>query len=144
MKARFLALASLVAAVPIALFAGGGEERWVASSRTAQAITGDVLLSPTRLRAAGVDFPLKVAADLPDFVGDFGAPVPARLLAVTRPMNPKLLRGNTLGCGHPIRWIAVWRLDGGGGLALDVFESARMPRTVKDPGFCGSYFYVRP
>ncbi|HEX8669161.1 MAG TPA: hypothetical protein VF727_12410 [Allosphingosinicella sp.] len=126
-------------------FAKTGEERWTAYSRTAMAITGDILLSPTRLRAAGVDFPLRVAADLPDFQNDHERPVPARVLAVTRPMNPKLRNGNTLGCGRgrPIRWIVVWQYDDGKGLGMDTFEGKQMPRSVKDAGFCGSYFYFR-
>ena len=126
-------------------FAKGGQERWIAYSRTAMAITGDILLSPTRLRASGVDFPLRIAADLPAFGSDFDRPVPARVLAVTRRMDPKLRNGNTLGCGHgrPIRWIVVWQYDDGKALGMDTFASGQMPKSVKDAGFCGSYFYSR-
>ena len=122
-----------------------GEERWTASSRTALAITGDIVLSPTWLRASGVEFPLRVAGDLPNFENDFDRPIPARVLAVTRLMNPRLRNGNTLGCGRgqPIRWIVVWRYDGGKALGMDTFSGSQMPQSVKDAGFCGSYFYLR-
>ena len=95
----------LLASMTTHAVAKAGEERWIAYSRTATAITGDILLSPTRLRAAGADFPLKVVADLPNFETDLDSRVPARVLFVTRRMDPKLRNGNTLGCGpgRPIR-----------------------------------------
>ena len=120
-----------------------GQERWIAYSKTAMSITGDILLSPTRLSMAGIELPLKVAADLARFGGDNG-PVAARVLKVTRPADPKLLNGNRLGCGGPIRWIVVWRFDGGKQLAMDTFTGVAMPKSVNDTGFCGSYFYARP
>jgi hypothetical protein len=125
--------------------AKAGEERWIACSRTAMAITGDISLSPTQLRAAGVVFPLKIVADLPDFETDLDSRVPARVLAVARRMDPKLRNGNTLGCSpsQPIRWIVVWQYDHGKALAMDTFAGSRMPKSVKDASFCGSYFYFR-
>jgi len=109
------------------------------------AITGDILLSPTRLRASGTDFPLTVAADLTDFGSDFDQPVAARVLAVTHEMDPELRNGNTLGCGHgqPIRWIVVWQYNHGKSLGMDTFAGAQIPKSVNDAGFCGSYFYSR-
>jgi hypothetical protein len=86
--------------------ARSGEEEWGALSTTAIAITGDIVLSPTRMRTAGAIFPLKLAADLSRFRTSAGV-VGARVLQITRPMNPVLLNGNTL-CGRkPPRWIAV-------------------------------------
>jgi hypothetical protein len=121
-----------------------GEERWIAYSRTAMAITGDIVLSPTRLRAAGVDIPLKVAADLPRFRSYDGSQVGARILAVGSSKDFKLLNGNRFGCGKPIRWIAVWREDGGKRLAMATFENKGMPTGYSSPGFCASYHYVKP
>ncbi len=125
--------------------AKGGEERWIAYSRTARAITGDIFLSPTRLRAAGTNFPLKVISDLPEFRTDLDVRVAARVLAVTRRMNPKLRNGNTLGCGRgqPIRWIVVWQYDAGKGLGMATFAGSRMPTSAKNAGLCGSYSYFR-
>jgi hypothetical protein len=141
MTRRLAFLAIALAVLPAA--AKSSEERWIASSKTAMSITGDIRLSPTRLRMAAVVFPLKVAADLPRFDGDNG-PVAARVLKVTRPADPKLLNGNRLGCNLPIRWIVVWRFDGGSQLGMDTFTGTAMPTSVNDKGFCGSYFYVRP
>lgn len=137
-------LAALLACGSGHASATAGEERWIAYSRTAMAVTGDILLSQTRLRAAGVDFPLRVAADLPNFENEFDRRVPARILAVTRGMDPKLRNGNTLGCGRgrPIRWIVVWRYDRGKALGMETFAGPQMPKSAKD-GFCGSYFYFR-
>ena len=120
-----------------------GEERWIAQSTTATAITGDILLSPTRLRMAGVNVPLRVAADNPHF-GSHRGPVAARILAVTKPSNPRLLNGNTFGCGKPVRWIAVYQFDSGKQLGMVVFDERTLPTAEGGPGFCGSYFYVRP
>lgn len=126
-------------------WANAGEERWIAYSRTAMAITGDIVLSPTRLRTSGIDFPLKVAADLRSYESDTDGSVQARVLAVTRRMDPKLRNGNTLGCGpgRPIRWIVVWRTEHGKGLGMDTFSSGEMPKSAKDAGLCGSYFYFQ-
>jgi len=144
-----LVIAALTLAAP-ARANKGGEERWEAFSNTAEAITGDILLSPTRLRAAGHDFPLKVVADLPRFGGEDG-PVAARVLKVTKTVNPKLLNGNRLGCGHPIQWIVVWRLRGGylqpkrgKMLEMAVFEGSNIPKSVDEPGLCGTFSYTSP
>ena len=143
---RVTLLAAALLATPTSeTFAKGGEERWLAYSKTAMAITGDITLSPRGLRASGVDFPVRVATDLADFGGDFDRPVPARVLEVTRRMDPKLRNGNTLGCGRdqPIRWIDVWQYQHGKSLGMDTFAGARMPKSVEDAGFCGSYIYFR-
>jgi hypothetical protein len=121
------------------------EDSWTAYSRTAMAITGDIRLSPTRLSASGAHFPLKFVADVPDFQNDFDERIPARVLTVTRHMDPKLRNGNTLGCGRnePIRWIVVWQYNHGNALAMYTFSGSQMPKSVKADGFCGSYFYSR-
>lgn len=140
-----IAAAVLLVCVYSQAVAKADEERWAAYSRTAMAITGDIRLSSTRLRASGVDFPLKVVVDLPNFGNDFDQPIQARVLAITRRMDPKLRNGNTLGCGHgePIRWIVVWQYNHGKALGMDTFSGSQMPTSVKDAGFCGSYFYFR-
>ena len=123
--------------------AQAGEERWIAGSRTATSITGDILLSPQRLRFEGIDIPLKFVADVPRF-GGYAGPVAARVLAVTPPTNPELLNGNTFGCGKPVQWIAVWQFENGKQLAMTVFDDPQMPTSEKSPGFCASYYYLRP
>jgi hypothetical protein len=144
MKSKFaIAAAALMWMSQNPASAKAGEEKWVAYSRTAMSITGDILLSPTRLRAAHVNLPLKVAADNPRFGVDDGL-VAARVLALTEPSNPKLLNGNTFGCDKPVRWIAVWQFDHGQQLGMAVFDSVKMPKSESDPGFCGSYYYARP
>ena len=51
----------------------------------------------------------------------------------------------SLGCWHdqPIRWIVVWQYQHGKSLGMDTFRGAPMPKSVKDAGFCGIYFYFR-
>jgi hypothetical protein len=120
-----------------------GEEHWMVLSKTAMSITGDISLSPTRLTVDHHDFPLRVAADLPRY-GSFSGKVPARVLKVTRKMDPALLNGNRLGCRGPIEWIVVYRLDHGTTLGMDVFDGPKAPTTDADPGMCGTYTYARP
>jgi hypothetical protein len=108
-------------------------------------ITGDIRLSPTQLRAAGAVFPLKVVSDLSDYQSDLAGSVHARVMAVTRPMDPKLLNGNTLGCGRgkPVRWIVLWQSDHGKSLNLDTYAGKRAPKSINDPDLCGTYAYFR-
>jgi hypothetical protein len=120
-----------------------GEERWVAFSKTAYSITGDIALSPTQLKTARATFPLAVAADIRSFGADEGV-VAARVLRVTRPSNPALLNGNRL-CQGPVRWVAVWRTpDDPKMLVMAAFSGRTMPRSIKTPGLCGTYYYSRP
>ena len=118
-----------------------GVERWSATSTTAMSITGDIVLSPTRLTAAGRTLPLKVAADVRGFGTDHG-PVGARILKVTRPANPVLKNGNRL-CTAPVRWVAVWR-EQTGDLGMAVFAGTRQPAREDVPGLCGTFLYSRP
>ncbi len=118
-----------------------GVEHWSATSKTAMAITGDIALSPTALVAAGKTFPLAVAADVTDFASNNG-PQAARILRVTRPFDPVLRNGNTL-CGAPVRWIAVYRSDGGKSLNMSVFSTPTRPRGDTGAGVCGTFLYSR-
>jgi hypothetical protein len=140
---RLMSIFALVVAAlcPSSLSAVGKSEHWQAFSKTATAITGDIDLSPTRLRAGGVTFPLKVAEDIPHFAGDTGETT-ARVLAVVRPSRPIMLNSNTF-CGRDlVRWIAVWRVDKAT-LGMAVFSSKKMPTDETDQGSCGIYYYVR-
>lgn len=116
-------------------------EHWTATSKTATAITGDIDLSPTKLAAAGKTFPLAVAADVAAF-GASSGPKPARIMRVTREVNPVLLHGNTL-CSPAARWITLYRGDADKELTLAVFHSQTQPQGEDDPGFCATYFYTR-
>ena len=136
-----LVFGTLFACCSVVASAKPGEERWTATSTAAYSITGDIVLSPTRLRTEAADFPLKVVADIPHFGGQFG-PVSSRILAVTKPRNPTLLNGNTL-CRRPVRWFVVSHTKGGQ-LELDIFESRPMPKSVHSAGACGVFFYSRP
>lgn len=150
--------ATLLLAAQTQADAKPGEELWVAQSRTAYSITGDIHLSATRLRMAGVNIALRVVADLPHYRASDDRLVPARVLEVTSRRDFKLVNGNRFGCGKSIRWIVVWRFDGGKQLGMDTYEGAVRPQSERPdtaptdtllpyreqgPGFCASYYYVR-
>lgn len=120
-----------------------GEERWIAYSKTAYSITGDIRLSPTLLKTARATFPLTVAADVRSFGADEGV-VAARVLRVTPPSNPVLLNGNRL-CPGPVRWVAVWGApDDSKMLVMAAFSDRSMPKSISAPGACGTYYYSKP
>ncbi|MFK5599826.1 hypothetical protein ACFZ8E_22925 [Methylobacterium sp. HMF5984] len=141
MTIRRSALAVAVAFVLGPAAAQSGIEHWSAMSSTAMAVTGDITLSPDRLIAAKKSFPLSVAADVTAFGTDTG-PKPARILKVTSPADPVLLNGNTF-CGAPVRWIVVYRGDGGRELSLAVFSGDAMPKGETDRSLCGTYLYAK-
>lgn len=127
--------------MPASAVAAPATEHWSATSKTATAITGDIDLSPTKLVAAGKTFPLSVAADVKAFRASEG-PKPARILRVTREVNPILLHGNTF-CSPAARWIAVYRSDAGNGLTVAVFSGEMQPQGEDDPSLCATYYYTR-
>ena len=143
---KFTSAALIVAASLLAVAhdasAKSRKERWLALGTTAISMTGDILLSPTRLQMAGHSLPLRVAADLPNYEGELGR-VPARVLAVTRPSELRMLNGNRFGCGKPIRWIVVSQRDAGNTLLMDTFMGQKMPTSVHGGGFCAMYSYSR-
>ncbi|MBN8809410.1 MAG: hypothetical protein J0I47_14405 [Sphingomonas sp.] len=138
---KFGLTTAILLLIPAAAFAAAGVERWSATSTTAMAITGDITLSPTRLVANGKVFPLVVAADVTDFASTTG-PQAARILRVTKPVNPVLRNGNRL-CGSPVRWIAVYRTDRGRNLNLSAFSGVRRPTGETGTGTCGTFLYSR-
>ena len=119
------------------------EERWIASSRTATAITGDIWLSSNRLRAVNGAMSFRLVANNARFE-IYGKPVAARIFALTPPSNATLLNGNSFGCGKPVRWVVVWQFEEGNKLAMAAFDEVPIPTSQSSPGFCASYYYVRP
>ena len=119
-----------------------GAERWTAVSKTAVAITGDIVLSPHRLTIAGKTLPLAVAVDIPAFRTNNGTSA-ARILRITRPSDP-ILRNSNPFCGDaPVRWIVGWREHAFGGTSLDMaaLSSAQRPSGEDDAGLCRTFMY---
>jgi hypothetical protein len=137
---HLITLASIFVAAGAA-YAKGSDERWSPYSRTATSITGPILLSKTRLQAAKVEYPLRIAADLQNFSADEGM-VSAQVFAVKSPKNPVLLNGNRL-CNGPVRWMAVWR-KGPNMLVMAAFAGRQMPTSIGASGICGTFYYERP
>jgi hypothetical protein len=115
-------------------------QTWFAYSRTAESITGSIVLSSKRLHMTRADFPLKFVTEWEHFETAIG-PTRAQVYAVAAPKNPILLNGNRL-CSAPVRWIVLWKTDEGL-LGMAAFESKQMPSSVKSSDFCGSYHYSR-
>lgn len=124
-------------------YAQAGTEHWVATSSTAMAITGDIVLSPTRISMAGKTLPLRVVADVPAFQTANDGVIGARVLQIVKPAAPVLLNGNRL-CRAT--WIAVWRTHAFGQTNLDmaVYSGSTMPKAEDELGLCGTYMYSKP
>lgn len=139
---KYLSIMAGLAALALApsVTAKSTVETWQPLSKTAMSITGPIRLSPSMLATAGKTFPLRVAADVQSYNSDLGV-FPARILTVTRPMNPVLVNKNTL-CSQPVRWIVVYR-TGKDQLGMAVYQDGPQPRGVDSPGLCGTFNYVR-
>jgi len=119
-------------------------ERWLATSRTALAITGDVTFTGTRIGFQnGQSLTLIPLGQQPAFVVD-DERVAAALYQVTPPADPVMAHGNHF-CGTPITFIAVWHPKPIGAdvspRSLVVFSGATKPTGASGPGFCGSFSY---
>ena len=131
---------------------GARAELWLAASRTAQSITGDIRLSDSRLEMARKVVPLRAAGRLPAWSTIDGERVAARLFEVTRPAELTLLNGNRFGCDEPIRWIVTWRSQGGQDLNMSTWAGREKPRSEQSTSsgsdraaqLCATYLYTRP
>ncbi|HEX5259263.1 MAG TPA: hypothetical protein VFW35_10860 [Sphingomicrobium sp.] len=136
MLAKLASSVMLVAAIS----ATKQTETWFAYSRTAESVTGSIVLSSKALHMSHADFPLHFALKS-DHFGTATGPATAKINQVMRPQNPILLNGNRL-CRTPVRWIVLWQADREL-LGVAAFDSKTMPFSVTSPGYCGSYYYSR-
>lgn len=138
---------ALVLVAQVQSSAAPGEEHWVPSSTSAYGITGDIHLSPTRLRMRGADVPLRIVEDLSRYRSSLNSLGPARVLEIG---SNRWVSRNSYGCFERARWIVVWRFNRGRNLGIDVYEPAVRPHSDGPPtlgvphGTCGAYYYVRP
>ena len=109
MKALFTATLLLLGLAQAAA-AGTAEGPWRPSSTTSVSITGPIVLTPSRLSAAGADFPLRLVAEPRGFRSEQGADdfgVIRSLLSTAKKQGWDLLSTLTT---DPQRLIATLRL----------------------------------
>lgn len=131
---------------------GSDAKLWIAASRTALSITGDIRLSNSRIQMAGTVVPLRAAGMLPGWRTFDGKFVTARLFEVTRPARLTLRNDNSFGCAEPVRWIVTWRSPDGRDLSLNTYTGRGEPRSGQPSSLrpdqaaelCGTYLYTRP
>ena len=131
---------------------GASGELWLAASRTAQSITGDIRLSDSRLEMAGKVIPLRAAGRIPAWYTTTNKRVAARLFEVTRPAELTLRNGNRFGCDEPVRWIVTWRSQDGQDLNMSTWTGRAKPRSGQSTSsasgrvaqLCATYIYTRP
>ena len=115
---------------------------WAATSNTAMAITGDIVLDDYSLTFANGKS-LDLEPHEADRVGNrsgSGENVPGDVSKIDPPANPKLLNGNKL-CAMPVTYVVTWS-PGEGELGINIYSGAKAP-TGTD-GLCASYFYQTP
>jgi len=105
---------------------------WAATSNTAMAITGDIVLD---------DYSLTFAYEA-DRVGNWsgsGENVPGYVFKIDPPANPKLLNGNKL-CAMPVTYVVTWS-PGEGELAS---TSIRALKPQPAPTGCAPLISIKP
>lgn len=125
------------------------EEHWDPYSRTASAITGKVIFTPSRVTFEnGKSLKLMRIGTLPQFASMYGKRA-AILYKVTKPDDPVLLQGNRL-CGGPKtpKPVTFFVVISGGAEKFDpdrelvIFTSGDVPTSDKDT--CATYNYSLP
>jgi hypothetical protein len=125
---------------------------WRAASTTANSITGDITVSPTKVVIDFYAFPMVQARTLTPaeaaavFDADVNAGVGGRLYHVTVPADKRFLRHNTL-CGtEQTEWMVTF--VSGGQLQVAFFSGAQAPVFTFDAlrnstDLCATFTYAR-
>ena len=109
---------------------------WAATSKTAMAITGDIVVDDYSLTFAnGKSLAIEpyAAGRVGDWSGS-GKSVAGDVFTADSSANPKLLNG-------PATYVVIWS-PGEGELAINAYSGSKAP-TGTD-GLCASYFYQTP
>lgn len=140
---RGAALAMLVGI--LATTAEAEPATWIATSKTAMSITGDIVLddySLTFKNGKTLDLEPYDMAKEGDWSGS-GDAVSGDVFKIDPPSSPNLLRGNSL-CGAPASYVVLWT-PGEGELTLNVYSGDAAPTGMTDAdGLCATYGYETP
>ncbi len=146
MPRRFVGALLLLSSFAPGASSAAQPERWVATSTTAIAITGDVRYSPTTLSFSGgrqlsIAY-LKDVSGRVSFVGDSHAKDYAKLYRVVSPADV-LLKRNSPFCGQKPTFVSVMvvRESSGGVAYLTVYFGAAAPTGASTDKICSGYTY---
>ena len=138
---RAVCAAALLAAALTGPAAAQPPEHWIAASKTAMSITGNVRFSPTRITfSTGAWLPLRFVGTVGGLTwlpGDDGT-APADLYRITKPQNPSLVSGNGLCGAKALTWLSVARKNGE--IFLTLYDVDALP-TPKPDVSCAGYSY---
>jgi hypothetical protein len=139
--ARIAGFAALMLLLATSL-AAADPVTWMATSKTAMSITGDIVLDDYSLTFANgqsLDLEPYEADSEGDWAGS-GQEVQGFIYKIDPPTDPKLLHGNSL-CDQLVTYVVVWS-PGEGELTLNVYSSKETPSGTD--GLCASYSYETP
>ena len=119
--------------------------RWLATSKTAMSITGDIVLddySVTFKNGKNLDLePYEMARE-----GNWSASgdvISGDVFKIDPPSSPKLLHGNLL-CDAPATYVVLW-MPGEGELTLNFYSGEGEPTgTPNVDALCAAYSYEAP
>jgi hypothetical protein len=119
--------------------------RWLATSKTAMSITGDIVLDDYSLtfkdgKSLALE-PYEMARE-----GNWSASgdvISGDVFKIYPPSSPKLLHGNSL-CGTPATYVVLWT-PGEGELTLNFYSGDAAPTGTPDvDALCATYSYETP
>jgi hypothetical protein len=115
---------------------------WAATSKTAIAITGDIVVDDYSITFAnGKSLAIEPyeAGRVWDWSGS-GKNVAGDVFTADSSANPKLLNGNKL-CATSVTHVVIWS-PGEGELGINSYSGSKAPAGTD--GLCASYFYEAP
>lgn len=135
-------------ALVLALVAGAAEAEpatWLAISKTAMAITGDIVLDDYRLTFANgssLDLEPYEMAREGDWADD-DTKIAGDVFKIDPPANPKLMHGNAF-CDAPANYVVIWSPTQDE-LTLSVYSGDAAPiGNAKVDRLCATYLYETP
>jgi hypothetical protein len=128
---------SLVLAVLLVTSAPALSDDYVATSKTAMSITGDISFDDS-----GITFANGETLAFSELVADHfevdGEAVPGSVYRIAEPADPELENGNQLCGAGDVTYLANWA-DGDTGSVIAVFTGEEEP--TSNAGMCASYSY---
>lgn len=116
-------------------------ERWEPAGSTAEALTGTVKFSPSRITFQNGKSLALSQAGTTRFTNDMNKTVSANVYKVVVPEDPALVSGNKLCGGKKVAYLLVWRTRDGSDEFIEMNAFSGSAFKSGSPDDCGRYAY---